>query len=123
VKGLEIQLAIGIIERKEDFFLCCGPFQAIKTMSLIYMGLSPGGQDPMNAAKKIKNELVSVLAGKTKQTELSLLQFVKNMSLDDFVRMLPTGQSKITNLVREGLDKRIDSPMNLKRNGLVEQSN
>jgi hypothetical protein len=45
------------------------------------------------------------------------------MSLDDFVRMLPTGQSKITNLVREGLDKRIDSPMKLKRNGLVEQSN
>jgi predicted ribosome quality control (RQC) complex YloA/Tae2 family protein len=123
VKGLEIQLAIGIIERKEDFFLCCGPFQAIKTKSLIYMGLSPGGQDPMNAAKKIKNELVSVLAGKTKQTELSLLHFVKNMSLDDFVRILPTGQSKITNLVREGLDKRIDSPMELKRNGLVEQSN
>jgi hypothetical protein len=26
-------------------------------------------------------------------------------------------------LVREGLDKRIDSPMKLKRNGLVEQSN
>ena len=76
----------------------------------------------MSTAKKVKNEFTSILAADTNQ-KMSLLQFVKNMSLDDFVRMLPTGQSKITNLVREGLDKRIDSPMKLKRNGLVEQSN
>jgi predicted ribosome quality control (RQC) complex YloA/Tae2 family protein len=110
VKGLEIQLAIGIIKQKEDFFLCCGPLQAIKASSLMYAGLLPGGHDPINAAKKVRNEFVSVLAGSTKQIELSLLHFVKNMSLDDYIRALPTGQSRITNLVYEGLDKSIDSP-------------
>jgi predicted ribosome quality control (RQC) complex YloA/Tae2 family protein len=110
VKGLEIQLAIGIIKQKEDFFLCCGPLQAIKASSLMYAGLLPGGHDPINAAKKVRNEYVSVLAGSTKQIELSLLHFVKNMSLDDYIRALPTGQSRITNLVHEGLDKSIDSP-------------
>ena len=109
VKGLEIQLAIGIIKQKEDFFLCCGPLQAIKASSLMYAGLLPGGHDPINAAKKVRNEFVSVLAGSTKQIELSLLHFVKNMSLDDYIRALPTGQSRITNLVHEGLDKSIDS--------------
>jgi predicted ribosome quality control (RQC) complex YloA/Tae2 family protein len=110
VKGLEIQLAIGINKQKEDFFLCCGPLQAIKASSLMYAGLLPGGHDPINAAKKVRTEFVSVLAGSTKQIELSLLHFVKNMSLDDYIRALPTGQSRITNLVHEGLDKSIDSP-------------
>jgi predicted ribosome quality control (RQC) complex YloA/Tae2 family protein len=110
VKGLEIQLAIGINKQKEDFFLCCGPLQAIKASSLMYAGLLPGGHDPINAAKKVRTEFVSVLAGSTKQIELSLLHFVKNMSLDDYIRALPTGQSRITNLVYEGLDKSIDSP-------------
>jgi predicted ribosome quality control (RQC) complex YloA/Tae2 family protein len=110
VKGLEIQLAIGINKQKEDFFLCCGPLPAIKASSLMYAGLLPGGHDPINAAKKVRNEFVSVLAGSTKQIELSLLHFVKNMSLDDYIRALPTGQSRITNLVYEGLDKSIDSP-------------
>jgi predicted ribosome quality control (RQC) complex YloA/Tae2 family protein len=110
VKGLEIQLAIGINKQKEDFFLCCGPLPAIKASSLMYAGLLPGGHDPINAAKKVRNEYVSVLAGSTKQIELSLLHFVKNMSLDDYIRALPTGQSRITNLVYEGLDKSIDSP-------------
>jgi predicted ribosome quality control (RQC) complex YloA/Tae2 family protein len=123
VKGLEIQLAIGIIRQKEDFFLCCGPLQAIKTGSLIYAGLLPGGHDPINAAKKVRNEFVSVLTDKTKKIELSLLNFVKNVSLDDYVRTLPSGQSKITNLVREGLDKSIDSLEESERNHLVEQSN
>jgi predicted ribosome quality control (RQC) complex YloA/Tae2 family protein len=123
VKGLEIQLAIGIIRQKEEFFLCCGPLQAIKTTSLIYAGLLPGGHDPINAAKKVRNEFVSVLAEKSKRIELSLLNFVKNMSLDDYVRALPAGQSRITNIVREGLDKSIDSLEESKRNDLVEQSN
>jgi predicted ribosome quality control (RQC) complex YloA/Tae2 family protein len=123
VKGLEIQLAIGIIRQKEEFFLCCGPVQAIKTSSLIYASLLPGGHDPINAAKKVRNEFVSVLAEKTKQIELSLSQFVKSMSLDDYVRALPTGQSRITSLIHEGLDKSIDSLEESNRNDPVEQSN
>jgi hypothetical protein len=58
----------------------------------------------MNTAKKVKNEFTSILAADTNQ-KMSLLQFVKNMSLDDFVRILPTGQSKITNFGRDRADK------------------
>ena len=114
VKGLEIQLAIGIIERKEDFFLCCGPMQAIKNRSLVYAFLSPGGLDPMTAAKKIKNEFVSKLTGDSDQKKLSVLQFVKSVSLDDFIRALPTGQTKISNPGRERMDKRLISAKELK---------
>jgi predicted ribosome quality control (RQC) complex YloA/Tae2 family protein len=123
VKGLEIQLAIGIVKQKEQFFLCCGPVQAIKTRSLVYASLLPGGHDPINAAKKVRNEFVSVLAERTKPIELSLSQFVKSMSIDDYVRALPTGQSRITSLIHEGLDKGIDSLEESKRNDPVEQSN
>jgi predicted ribosome quality control (RQC) complex YloA/Tae2 family protein len=109
IKGIEIQLAVGIIEQKENYFLCCGPIQPIKNRALISASLLPGGLDPMSTAKKVKNEFTSILAADTNQ-KMSLLQFVKNMSLDDFVRVLPTGQSKITNFGRDRADKMLISP-------------
>ena len=109
IKGIEIQLAIGIIEQKGNFFLCCGPIQPIKNRALVFASLLPGGLDPMSAAKKVKNEFISILAGDTNQ-KMSLLQFVKDMSLDDFIRTLPTGQSKITNFGRDRADKMLISP-------------
>ncbi len=99
IKGIEIQLAIGIIERKDDFFLYCGPIQALKNRSLVYASLSPGGLDLMGAAKKVKNELISGLTGDIDQKKHSLLQFIKSLSLDDFVRTLPAGQSKLSSFV------------------------
>jgi hypothetical protein len=88
--------------------------QAIKNRSLVYAFLSPGGLDPMTAAKKIKNEFVSKLAGDSDQKKLSVLQFVRSVSLDDFVRTLPTGQTKISNPGRERMDKRLVSAKELK---------
>jgi hypothetical protein len=46
--------------------------------------------DPMAAAKKVKSEFVKI-AGDT-----DVAEFVKRISLDDFVRTLPTGQSRIS---------------------------
>jgi predicted ribosome quality control (RQC) complex YloA/Tae2 family protein len=109
IKGIEIQLAIGIIEQKENYFLCCGPIQPIKNRAFISASLLPGGLDAMSTAKKVKNEFTSILAADTNQ-KMSLLQFVKDMSLDDFVRILPTGQSKITNFGRDRADKMLISP-------------
>jgi predicted ribosome quality control (RQC) complex YloA/Tae2 family protein len=109
IKGIEIQLAIGIIEQEGNYFLCCGPIQPIKNRAFISASLLPGGLDPMSTAKKVKNEFTSILAAGTNQ-KMSPLQFVKNMSLDDFVRILPTGQSKITNFGRDRADKMLISP-------------
>jgi hypothetical protein len=68
----------------------------------------------MTAAKKIKNEFVSKLEGASDQKKLSVLQFIKSVSLDDFVRALPTGQTKISSPGRERMDKRPISAKELK---------
>jgi hypothetical protein len=52
--------------------------------------------DPMNAAKKIKSELVRVAESDSHEDKsYGLADFIKNTSLDDFIRTIPSGQSKI----------------------------
>jgi hypothetical protein len=46
--------------------------------------------DPMTAAKKAKAELVRAAA------DSDLAESIKRISLDDFVRVLPTGQSRVS---------------------------
>jgi hypothetical protein len=70
--------------------LVCGPESTIKKHSIVYAVLMQGGMDPMTAAKKAKSELVKT-AG-----DGDLAESIKQMSLDDFVRALPTGQSRIS---------------------------
>ena len=90
LKGVEIRLAIGIIEMNGKQTLVCGPEPAVKKRSLVYAVLMQGGMDPMNAAKKVKSELVKA-AG-----DGDLGEYIKRISLDDFVRALPTGQSRVS---------------------------
>ncbi|AIF85312.1 putative RNA-binding protein, snRNP like protein [Candidatus Nitrososphaera evergladensis SR1] len=92
VKGVEVRLAIGIELINEREALVCGPEEAVKKRSLVYAVLLQGGLDPMNAAKKAKATLVSAAAGDNEE----LAETIKRISLDDFVRSLPTGQSKIS---------------------------
>jgi hypothetical protein len=78
------------------YLLVCGPDSAIKKKSLVFSILLPGGMDPMNAAKKIKTELVRVATTDTHRDDsYGLADFIKNTSLDDFIRTIPSGQSKI----------------------------
>jgi hypothetical protein len=53
----------------------------------------------MTAAKKVKSEFVKV-AGDSEAAET-----IKRISLDDFVRALPTGQSRISFTARGQADK------------------
>jgi hypothetical protein len=89
-KGVEIRLAIGIVHLDGRETLVCGPEEAVKKRAMFYSVLSQGGMDPMAAAKKVKSEFVKI-AGDT-----DVAEFVKRISLDDFVRTLPTGQSRIS---------------------------
>ena len=106
IKGIHIQLAIGIIEQNGSFFLCCGPGQAIRDKSLVCADLLPGGLDPMNVAKKIRNEFLSSLDAGSDRQKQALLSFIQSTNADEFIRTLPSGQSKITNLHRESTSKR-----------------
>jgi predicted ribosome quality control (RQC) complex YloA/Tae2 family protein len=90
LKGIEIRLAIGVAVMTGRETLVCGPESTIKKHSIVYAVLMQGGMDPMTAAKKAKSELVKT-AG-----DGDLAESIKQMSLDDFVRALPTGQSRIS---------------------------
>jgi hypothetical protein len=89
---------------------------------LIYADLLPGGLDPMNIAKKIRNEFLSSLDTDNTQQVESLSLFIRSASIDEFIRTLPNGQSKITSLHQEKASKK---PISLddKDSEALEQSN
>jgi predicted ribosome quality control (RQC) complex YloA/Tae2 family protein len=107
IKGVVVRLAAGVTEIKGEnngndggseegkssrrLALVCGPEEAVKKRSLVYAVLQQGGMDPMNAAKKTKAELVAAAGA-----DDELAAEIKAMSLDDFVRALPTGQSRVS---------------------------
>jgi predicted ribosome quality control (RQC) complex YloA/Tae2 family protein len=100
IKGIEIELAIGIIQLNNRYALCCGPVSAIKKKSLIYGILLPGGMNPIDAAKKVKNEFGTITASNENQANVGLYDFIKTITLDDFIRILPIGRSKINYIGR-----------------------
>jgi predicted ribosome quality control (RQC) complex YloA/Tae2 family protein len=95
LKGIELRLAIGIMQLNNRETLVCGPEEAIKKRSIFYAVLLQGGMDPMNAAKKVKSEFVKIANDNTK-----IAESIKHISLDDFVRVLPTGQSRLSFTMR-----------------------
>ena len=70
--------------------LLCGPEEAVKKRSIFYTVLLQG-VEPMNAAKKVKSEFVKIAGENTK-----IAESIKHVSLDEFVRALPTGQSRLS---------------------------
>ncbi len=91
IKGVELRLAIGIMQLNNRETLLCGPEEAIKKRSIFYAVLLQGGIDPMNAAKKVKSEFVKIAGDNTR-----IAESIKQVSLDEFVRALPTGQSRLS---------------------------
>ena len=90
LKGVEIRLAIGILQLNSKETLVCGPEECIKKKAMFYSVLLQGGMDPMTAAKKAKSEFVKI-AG-----DGDVAETIKRISLYDFVRALPTGQSRLS---------------------------
>jgi predicted ribosome quality control (RQC) complex YloA/Tae2 family protein len=99
LKGVEIRLAIGIVQKNGTETLVCGPEEAIKNRAEFYAVLLQGGMDPMTAAKKAKSEFVKIAGGS------EAAEIIKRISLDDFVRVLPAGQSRISFTTRGQADK------------------
>jgi predicted ribosome quality control (RQC) complex YloA/Tae2 family protein len=91
IKGVELRLAIGIMQLNNRETLLCGPEEAIKKRSIFYAVLLQGGMDPMNAAKRVKSEFVRIA-----NYNIQIAESIKHISLDEFVRALPTGQSRLS---------------------------
>ncbi len=79
-----LRLAIGIIPQDDHYLLTSGPPETIKKNSICYAIIEPHGSEMVEAAKKIRLEFSKLEEEITKQ-----------ISLDDFVRALPAGQSQI----------------------------
>jgi hypothetical protein len=95
-KGIELKLSIGLVKIENRYTIVSGPLNAIKKRSLVFASLLPGGSDPMKLAKKIKSEFVRVIS----EFDSDLADYLKKVLLDDFIRVLPTGQSKIEHIER-----------------------
>ena len=79
-----LRLAVGIIPQEEYYLLTCGPPDPIKKNSICYAIIEPHGSEMVETAKKIRIEF-----SKIKE------EIAKTITNDDFVRVLPAGQSQI----------------------------
>ncbi len=84
IKAETLRLAVGIIPQDDNYVLTCGPPEPIKKNSICYAIIEPDGSEMADAAKKIRIEF-------SKLEE----EITKNISIDDFVRVLPAGKSQI----------------------------
>lgn len=80
-KRLQLEAGIGVKEEKGDYTIISGPLEPIKEQSITYLALVPGDEKPSALAKKIRDQFTK----KTRQA----------FDLDDIIRMLPPGNSKI----------------------------
>jgi hypothetical protein len=79
-----LKLAVGLVKQNTDYLISCGPPDAIKKNSICYVIIEPGGSQMVDSAKKIKLEFI-----KMKE------DVVKSLSIDEFVRVLPAGESHV----------------------------
>ena len=86
-----LKLAVGIIKQNSDYLITCGPPDPIKKNSVCYAIIEPSGSNMVDVAKKIKKEFIKIKEN-----------IVKEISIDEFVRVLPAGESHI---VETGLGK------------------
>ena len=84
INSANLKLAVGIIPQEDDYVLTCGPPETIKKNSICYAIIEPHGSEMVDAAKKIRVEFSKIYE-----------EITKKISLDDFVRVLPAGQSQI----------------------------
>jgi len=80
-----LKLAVGILQKEEDYLLVCGPPEPIKKTCVCYVVIEPGSIEIADMGKKIRANFVGVNE-----------KFTKMFVVDDYVRVLPTGGSKIT---------------------------
>ncbi|MEX0765050.1 MAG: ribosome rescue protein RqcH [Nitrosopumilaceae archaeon] len=86
VKVTNMRLCVGLFEKDGSCSLMCGPPDPVKKNCTYYVIIEPSGYEMTEIAKKIKFEFL-----KFKEKE----GMVKAISIDDFIRVLPAGESHI----------------------------
>ena len=83
VKISTLKMCVAIVEYEGTHLLTCGP-PSLKENCVSYVMIEPTGMEMVDAAKKIRFELISI-----NET------IAKSFSVDDYVRVLPSGPSRI----------------------------
>ena len=96
IKSSNLKLSVGIIPLDEGHAITCGPPDTIKKHSILYATIEPHGSEMVETAKKIRIEFLKINENIT-----------KDISIDDFVRVLPAGKSQIIE-VKKG-DKELEN--------------
>ena len=96
IKSSNLKLSVGIIPLDEGHAITCGPPDTIKKHSILYATIEPHGSEMVETAKKIRIEFLKLDENIT-----------KDITIDDFVRVLPAGKSQIIE-VKKG-DKELEN--------------
>ena len=89
IKKIKLEIAIGVIKIQGRYTLMSGPVDAIKSNCIVFVVLKPGKSKASDLAKKIKQEIISML-------ENPISEIFKAKSIDEYIRALPAGGSEIT---------------------------
>jgi predicted ribosome quality control (RQC) complex YloA/Tae2 family protein len=84
VRISSLKLAVGLFKQNENYLVTCGPQAAIKKTCECYAIIEPTGFVSTDVAKKIRTEFMKMKG-----------EVVKYLSLDEFVRILPAGESHV----------------------------
>jgi hypothetical protein len=84
VKISSLKLAVGLLKQNESLLITCGPLDPIKKNCECYSVIEPSGSESSDVAKKIRTEFIKMKG-----------VVIKNISLDEFVRVLPAGASHV----------------------------
>ena len=107
VKNIDLKLAIGLTRLGNSrYSIICGPYEAVPERSVVHAVLIPGAVDVVGLAKKIKSEFVKILT----QSEPSLVSYTKQITIDDLIKILPTGSSKILSVGKGGSFDLVQDP-------------
>jgi len=88
VKVSTLKLAVGLIEFEGEYLIECGPPEAIKKKCLCCAIIEPTGSEMVDVAKKIRTEFAQRFE-----------DIVRRIDIDEFVRVLPAGKSKVVEIV------------------------
>lgn len=88
LKVSTMKLAVGMIKQDDELLICCGPIEPIKKKSICAAIIEPGGSEMVDTAKKIRTEFVN------------FDERIKDMSTDEFVRVLPAGECHIVEVLK-----------------------
>lgn len=94
VKISDLMLAVGILEKDGYHLIMCGPLEAIKKSCICYATIKPGGSQMPDVAKRLRSEFIRLEE-----------DIAKHFTIDDYVRVLPAGESHVAEVVLTKVDQ------------------